>query len=352
MTRLALLLALLCAAPRLAAAHAFDPAVLELVERDGGAIDLAWRVPPALAARAGELLRPRLPDRCHVTARPAASTSRLDCGPDGARGLSLGVDGLDGAQAEVLVHAVLADGTEVAGSLHDTADRLDLRPRSNAGAPSAAAAASSATAVLGGYLRLGVRHILGGFDHLLFLVGLLLLVDKARALARTVTAFTLAHSVTLALAATGVVAPPQAPVEALIAASILLVALELARRGAGGASASPSLLSRSPALAALTFGLLHGFGFAGALAEAGLPADRAPLALLGFNVGVELGQLAVVALLLVPAGALRRRAALVEGARGAGPALLRWGPAYALGAVSSAWLLARTAAVFSTGRVG
>src|SRR5262249_43100003 len=154
---------------------------------------------------------------------------------------------------------------------------------------------TSAGAVLSGYVRLGITHILLGADHLLFVLGLLLLVPSLGMLVRTITAFTLAHSVTLGLAVLGLIAVPAAPVEALIAASIVLVALELVR----DPGAAPTLGRRAPWAIALGFGLLHGLGFAGALADVGLPADRIPLALLGFNAGVEVGQLAFVAAMLV-----------------------------------------------------
>jgi hypothetical protein len=191
-----------------------------------------------------------------------------------------------------------------------------------------------------GYLALGVEHILSGIDHLLFVTGLLLIVwrgAEARALRllRTITAFTLAHSITLGASALGLVRLPSAPVEACIAASILLLAVELARR-----SPRPSLTFRKPWLPAFAFGLLHGFGFAGALADIGLPQDAKLPALAMFNVGVELGQLAFVAALMV----LARAAGLLRW-----PLLQRM-PALTtqfIGIVAAYWAIERSAAVFA-----
>jgi hydrogenase/urease accessory protein HupE len=184
-----------------------------------------------------------------------------------------------------------------------------------------------------GYLLLGVEHILGGIDHLLFVLCLILLVPDLWGLLKTITAFTLAHSLTLALAAFDVVRVPQPPVEATIALSILFLARELARPGG-----EDGVASRRPWLVAFVFGLLHGFGFASALAQVGLPADDVPLALLLFNAGVEAGQLAFIAA-VYPLVLLGRRWR---------PAGSRWVPAlpvYAVGSVAGFWWLQRMAAV-------
>jgi hypothetical protein len=252
---------------------------------------------------------------------------RIDCGAAGLGGATIAVDGLAGRAAEGLVRVAWADGRTASGVLRPGGDAFVV-PGDPGG---------SRAAVAGGYLRLGMAHILAGADHLAFLAGLLLLVGGWRALVATVTAFTLAHSLTLAAATLAVVAPPSAPVEALIAASILLVAAELARPP----GAPPTLARRRPWLVAFAFGLLHGLGFAGALAEAGLPRDHLPLALLAFNLGVEAGQLAFVAACL-PALALARRV-------GAGRAWVRLGPAYVLGSLAAAWLLDRLSGFWRPG---
>jgi hydrogenase/urease accessory protein HupE len=185
------------------------------------------------------------------------------------------------------------------------------------------------------YLALGVEHILGGFDHLLFVLVLFLLARSWWSVAGTVSAFTVAHSITLGAATLGLVAVPGPPVEAAIALSIVLVAVEIvhARRG------RPSLTERRPWLVAFAFGLLHGLGFAGALRDVGLPQHAIPLALLFFNVGVELGQLAFVAAIATLAAALNR---IVPRLRRLDVAV-----AYAIGVVASYWVVERTVAFWS-----
>jgi hydrogenase/urease accessory protein HupE len=175
------------------------------------------------------------------------------------------------------------------------------------------------------YLRLGFRHIFGGFDHLLFIAGLVLLVRSRRALLATVTAFTLGHALTLSCAALGFVRPPVAPIEVAIAASVFWLAVELADR---------TERTLRPARLAFGFGLLHGFGFAAALSEGGLPSVDVPLALASFNAGIELGQLAVVGVLLVCVPALRR---------------LERPLAYAFGAVAGFWLIERSLVALGLG---
>jgi hydrogenase/urease accessory protein HupE len=184
------------------------------------------------------------------------------------------------------------------------------------------------------YARLGVEHILGGPDHLLFVFGLVLLAGTARRVAATVTAFTLGHSVTLSLAALGLVTVPTAPIEMLIAASVLALAAELARE-----PDRPTLMRRFPWVMAATFGLLHGLGFAAALAETGLPQGEIPLALFAFNAGIELGQLVFV-LVVLAAGRVLRRVPIRL------PAWTRHVPVYAMGTLAAFWWWERTAALF------
>jgi hypothetical protein len=177
---------------------------------------------------------------------------------------------------------------------------------------------------------LGVEHILTGVDHLLFVLGLLLLVRGFGRLVKTISAFTVAHSVTLTLATLGFVRVPPAPVEAVIALSIMFVAREILRATDG----VPSLARRQPWLVAFAFGLLHGLGFAGGLSAAGLPADHVPLALLFFSAGVEIGHFAFVATVLAMLIALRR-------ARIAPPAWAHAVPAYAIGGIATFWVIER-----------
>jgi hydrogenase/urease accessory protein HupE len=187
--------------------------------------------------------------------------------------------------------------------------------------------------IAGTYLALGVEHILSGIDHLLFVLALLLLVKGWRRLVATVTAFTVAHSLTLAAATLGFVQVAQRPVEAVIALSIVFAAAELVRLKSG----QVSLTQRWPWAIAFTFGLLHGFGFAGALNEIGLPQQSIPLALLFFNAGVELGQLLFIAGVFAVGAIARRIAAPMP----------TWAPglsAYAIGAVAAFWTIERVVA--------
>jgi hypothetical protein len=186
------------------------------------------------------------------------------------------------------------------------------------------------------YGELGVEHIATGWDHLTFVLGLIVLVVGRRRLLVTITAFTLGHSVTLALAALGVVQAPQELTEAVIALSIVVLATELARTAMGG---EPGILSTKPWAMAGLFGLLHGLGFAGALSKIGLPDGEIPLALFSFNVGIELGQLGFIAIVL-SAWALLRRVPLDLSGQ-----LARFIPAYAIGTVAAFWFIQRTVVV-------
>jgi uncharacterized membrane-anchored protein YitT (DUF2179 family) len=196
------------------------------------------------------------------------------------------------------------------------------------------------------YLVLGVEHILLGIDHLLFVLGLLFLVGSWRRLVATVTAFTVAHSITLAAATLGWVHVAQAPIEATIALSVMFVAAEILHAAQG----KPGLAARAPWVVAFVFGLLHGFGFAGALRGVGLPEKDVPLALLMFNVGVEVGQLlfiaGVVAILSLVTRLIRR------GRSGEhGPwyteSMIRTPVAYVVGSLAAFWVVQRVVAFWA-----
>jgi hydrogenase/urease accessory protein HupE len=221
----------------------------------------------------------------------------------------------------VLLRLVLADGRAIRHVL--TAEQPSF----------VVPAREGALDVLASYGRLGVEHILTGYDHLLFVLGLVLLVGGGRRLLETVTAFTLGHSVTLALAVLGLVRVPQPPIEAGIAFSIYVLAVELAPRRL---SRKPTLLARAPWLMAGLFGLLHGLGFAGALAQVGLPQGEIPLALFAFNLGIEAGQLVFVGVVLAVWAALR--ALPVRW-----PPSVLYVPAYAMGTLAAFWCLQRLA---------
>jgi len=316
-------------AARGAQAHSFDPALLTLRESRPGVFTVVWKVPGA-AALTDAALVPEFPARCRrVEELPSESNEtsatslwRIDCGADGLRGERVVVRGLADLRIDAIVRITWLDGTTTNGALQGEANELVVPP-------SRLPTGASIGRVCLSYIRLGIAHIWFGADHLLFVFGLLLLVRSGRALIKTITAFTIAHSLALASAVFGLVRVPPAPVEALIALSIVLVAIELARP----VEAPPTLTTRYPWAVAFTFGLVHGLGFAGALSEIGLPADQIPLALLSFNVGVEIGQLAFVVAMWP---LLRLFARLVA----------RWAwtrsvPAYAIGALAVAWTLER-----------
>ena len=249
----------------------------------------------------------------------------------GLTGQTIAIDGLSGTSTDVLVRIESGGATQT--------ERLS--PTKTTFVVQAAPGAGEVAAT---YLRLGIEHILFGFDHLLFVLALVILVRDWRRVALTVTAFTVAHSITLAAATLDLVNVPGPPVEAAIALSIVLVAVEIVNARHG----TPSLAARWPWLVAFCFGLLHGFGFAGALAEVGLPHHAIPIALLFFNLGVEIGQLVFVAAVLA-AHELFRRAITLR----LDPALVQRTvnrldvtAAYAIGAVAAYWLIERTSAFF------
>ncbi len=303
-----------------ASAHMLGASLLELRESAPATFRVRWKTPLQKAPDADP--HPLLPPSCERhgeithgrTLDAAVEIWSVRCGRDGLVGGDVAIEGLAAAKAPVLLRIELADGRRFRSVL-------------TAGSPSfRVPERESRAGVFRGHLALGVEHILLGFDHLLFVFALVLLVP-VRALAATVTAFTVGHSVTLSVAVLGFVAFPVRPIEAAIAASILFLGVELTRDGA-------TLARRRPWLVAGAFGLLHGFGFAGALTAAGLPAGEIPLALFSFNLGIEIGQLAFVLAVV----AARR---LLRGAFALAPSWTRLGPAYAVGCASAFWLFER-----------
>jgi hydrogenase/urease accessory protein HupE len=284
-----------------AAAHEFRPAILDVTDLGHGRYEILWSAPDDDAA-------PSLafPADCR---REPGESSHFVIACDLA-GRALTVRGLGAAHGDALVRYTGPGGPATAVLRADS--------------PSFTVPSPAETPRARGYFGAGIAHILAGADHLLFVLGLLLLVRRPAAILRTITAFTLAHSLTLALAVTAAVRLPPAPVEAVIALSLVLLAGELAR-----GDAEPTLARRRPALLAFVFGLLHGFGFAGGLAELRVPAADLPLALAGFNLGVEAGQLAFVAVALAAWALLRR---VVAPARTAKWALV---PAYFIGSLGA-----------------
>jgi len=327
--RLALLLALFLAGMGAARADEFKPAYLQLTERPSpGAprYDVLWKV-PALDETTTLKVVPVFPPgttalspkRSRFAAGAAVVTWRIAV-PGGLAGRTISFDGAAASRIDILVRVVRADGSEQLGRLLPGSDGF------------AVTALPGRFEVVCTYTLLGIEHILTGFDHLLFVLALVMLVTGVRRLLATITAFTIAHSITLALATLGVIHVPGPPVEATIALSIVFVANEIIARQRG----REGLAARQPWLVAFSFGLLHGLGFAGALAEVGLPANAIPLALLFFNVGVEIGQLLFVAAVLATTALVHR---LVRPS----PLWTTLLPAYAIGGLASYWVFERLA---------
>ena len=307
-----------------ATAHEVRPGYLELVETGEETYDVLWKVPAA----GGDLrfgLYLRFPDGTEETSERRghfvgdAFVQRWSVRhPGGLTGRTVHVDGLRTTLTDVLVRVERLDGSTLVYRVEPAHPSLVIE------------AAPTRWALAGTYFVLGVEHILFGIDHLLFVLALLLIVEGVRKLVFTITAFTVAHSLTLVAATLGWVDVPGAPVEAVIALSIVFVAAEIVH----GLRGREGLTARSPWVVALVFGLLHGLGFAGALHEVGLPDHAIPLALLLFNVGVEAGQLLFVA------GALAVGAVLARVPLGS---LTRALPAYAIGTVAAYWTIERVA---------
>ena len=310
--------------PLIVEAHRFAPSALDVRALGNGDVSVVWKTP--VQATSNVPMLPELPPECDRIAEtpwfPEGTGKVLRqqwrCSGESLEGLSLAISGLAANQSsavvsvrprpEVFFQAVLSANNPVF-----------VVPAQRSGI---------ATALH--YLWLGAEHIAIGIDHLFFVAGLLLLVGWSMRLVYTVTAFTVGHSVTLALVSLGVVTNPEAVIEWLIALSIWVLAFELSRPG------KHSRLWQRPWYLAALFGLLHGMGFAGALAETGLPQLHLPTALLFFNVGIELGQLAFIALLTVVGTFVLRLSQA---------SWIKIAPVYVLGAVSTYWLLDRTGAL-------
>lgn len=326
----ALVVAVLASA---ASAHELRPAYLELRRTGDETYDVLFKVPAT-----GESLRmalyPELPDTCVRVGAPrsafveGAYVERFSvrCA-GGLPGRTIGVTGLAGSTTEVLVR--LADPGGRAQVIRLTPDKPSVT----------VAAEPSAFRVALTYLRLGRDHILLGVDHLLFVLGLLLIVPDRFMLLKTVTSFTLAHSLTLAAATLGYASAPVAPLNAAIALSILFLGPEVVRFRRG----ETSLTIRHPWVVAFSFGLLHGFGFASGLSTIGLPKGEIPVALLFFNLGVEAGQLGFVALVLLLARSFR--ALEIRW-----PRIVEMAPGYAVGSLGAYWTIQRTVMLFGAAR--
>ncbi len=333
---LALAAAVLLVAP--AYAHRLSPAFFGLTETGPDVYDVQWKV--SISGGLAAALEPKVPEGCALTEEVRTYVvnddvrfqhTTMSC-PGGVGGRVFAMDGLSQTQTDVLLRVDYLDGTSSNERLTPSSASVVIPKR------------PSSLEVIRTYTVLGVEHILLGIDHLLFVLALLLLVRGVGRLVATVTAFTVAHSITLGAATLGFVHVPSAPVEAVIALSILFLASELARRRLAPASAAAQgdaadLTARFPWIVAFSFGLLHGFGFAGALSEVGMPAQAVPLALLFFNVGVEIGQLSFIAAVLAMGWLIRSAAVRAPD----------WWPraaAYGIGSVAAFWVVQRTLAIF------
>jgi hydrogenase/urease accessory protein HupE len=306
-------------------AHETRPGYLELRESDSDTYALLWKRPTGgeveiqIAPVVPEGCRLVTPDRQQLTPGAVVVRGTLQC-RGGLAGKTLRIAGLETTITDVLIRIEHADGRVESHLLRPATPSVTLGE------------ATSGLERAASYLQLGVQHILLGVDHLLFVLGLLLIVRDRWTLVKTITAFTVAHSITLAIATLGYASAPLLPLNAAIALSILFLGPEIVRVWRG----QTSFTIRHPWVVAFLFGLLHGFGFASGLTAMGLPKAEIPLALLLFNVGVELGQIAFVVLVLLVERAFRTLQ-------------IQWSrfalalPGYAVGSLGAFWTIQRTA---------
>ncbi len=318
-------LGLLCLFAGSAAAHPLAPSLLGLREGEGAIVEVVWKTPVLQAA--GTTLRPRLPGSCgtpestmdSIVAGGATQRWTAQCGE--LVGTRIGVEGLERSRTDTIVRVEFRDGRKWSAVLSPDEPERIIPPT------------VTWLEVATDYGVIGFEHVISGVDHLLFVLGLLLLMPTARLRVATISAFTLGHSVTLAFAVLGFARVPVGLIELTIAASIFVLAIELAR-----APDTSSALRRHPWAMTGAFGLLHGFGFAGALGQIGLPQQDLALALGAFNVGIELGQLAfVVAALAVISliGPILRLA----------PSAIASLPSYVIGSTAAYWFFDRLASL-------
>ena len=319
---------LVLAAPFSASAHEARPAYLQIDQVGPARYNVLWRTPLLSGMRLPVVLR--FSDGIKLVTEPAerelpdslVERSIIEV-PDGLVGQRITFLGLQASITDVLVRVKLKDGTVTTTLVRPSQPWIEVQAK------------ESSFQVVKVFVLEGIEHILFGFDHLLFVLALMLIVRSTRTLLLTITAFTVAHSITLTFATLGWVTLPSGPVEIMIAFSIALVAAEIVAMQRG----KTSLTISAPWIVAFAFGLLHGFGFASALKDLGLPQGDIPLALFCFNVGVEIGQLMFVALMLALAALVRK---LFEVPRRA----LEFS-AYGIGIVAAFWTLERLHSTFA-----
>jgi len=310
-------------------AHESQPGLLQLTQQDTHRYEVIWRAPIYYGKPHPASLQ--LPANWktigHPTTRQLSDSALhkrvVEIDTPSIQGSVIRLPGLEATITDVLVRVEFVDGTHFSTILKPDQPWVSIEGQ------------RSAWQVAWDYTLLGIEHILSGIDHLLFVLALLLIVSGVKRLVFTVTSFTLAHSITLAAATLGWVWVPGPPVEAVIALSILFLASELMKVNRG----ESSLTATYPWLVAFTFGLLHGFGFAGALSEVGLPQNEIPLALLMFNVGVEMGQLMFIVAML----------ALIRVLHHINVNWPKWVyqlPAYGIGSAAAFWFVQRVSGFF------
>ncbi|MEM1402547.1 MAG: HupE/UreJ family protein [Pseudomonadota bacterium] len=309
-----------------ARADIFRPAYFELTQLDEARFEVLWRVPASADRRrlAARVIYPQGTEQLTQTRALLVENAWEEryeiSAPGGLIDKTIQFEGIRGGATDVIIRVQRLDGTTQLERLTPVQAAFTIK------------ASPGPAEVAWAYFILGVEHILGGIDHLLFVLALLLLVRNLRRLIWTITAFTIAHSMTLVLATLGWLSVPGPPVEAIIALSIVFVAAEVIREQQG----THSITAQAPWIVAFAFGLLHGLGFAGALEEVGLPQNAIPLALLMFNVGVEAGQLLFVAVCVVLATALFRFTHVSF------PVVSR-AISYVIGSVAAFWTIERVA---------
>jgi len=277
-------------------AHEIRPALLNIVEQEPGWFEVTWKVPIrgdrvlALSPVLPPSLIPLGPPASHTVPGAHIQYSTYKTEGESLVGETVSIEGLTALQIDVLLQIQLADGSSHSAILRPKSPSFEVPTHETKGA------------VAWSYWTMGTTHILGGIDHLLFVLALMLIVPGYWRLFKTITAFTVAHSISLGLASLGFVHVPPGPTEAVIALSILFLAVEVVHSRQG----KVSLTERAPWIVAFVFGLFHGLGFAGALSEVGLPEHAIPLALFMFNVGVESGQILFVGAALAIMAVLRR----------------------------------------------
>jgi len=323
--RIALFVLFILVWPQKMSSHEIRPAYLQIIQLDEFTYEVFWKVPSM--GDAVPKIQPFFPDsfETEITFPPrqvpgAVLYSYRIRSQIPLQGQRVGISGLNKTLIDVLVSVTYLNGEKATLMLQPDRDTSILP------------GTTSKAEVMKTYTVLGIEHIWFGIDHLLFVLALIIITNGAWKIIKTITAFTLAHSITLSLAVLGIVNFPTPPVEAVIALSIVFLAVEIIH----GLDGRHGLASQKPWLVAFIFGLLHGFGFAGALSDVGLPQNEIPLALAFFNIGVEIGQIAFV---LVVLAVLKLLAIKKEW-----PVITKKIPAYAIGSLAAFWMIERVIA--------